>query len=227
MKLFTYIKHDSSRIARKNFQKLGGLPLWKHLIYEANKIFDVFIDTDSQDVIDECNRDINLKGVKAYFRDQKFIDMECDPNNSLSPALLMTENFLKQHVHDVNEIIILTHVTSPFLSNDTLLDAISKLKGKYETVHSVTAVQDFAWLSSFNNPINFNPAVVQRTQDLEKVYFSNGAFFIFKKSTFLKYDNRLGEHNYLYELNHTEGLEIDTPDDLQFAKVLYKGINHE
>ena len=34
MKLFTYIKNNSSRIPKKNFQVLGGLELWKHLIFE-------------------------------------------------------------------------------------------------------------------------------------------------------------------------------------------------
>ena len=224
MKIFTYIKNDSSRIPRKNFRILGEAPLWKHLISRANSLFEVFIDTDSQEVIDECNRDDRLSGVVAYSRDQKFIDMENDPDNSLSPALLMVENFLSKFVEDDDEVIILTHVTSPFLKTETMLRAVNILEEGFDTVHSVTVKQDFAWLESFDNPINFNPRVVQRTQDLDKIYFSNGAFFIFTKKTFMKNLNRFGENNFLYEIDKVEGLEIDTMEDFEFAKTVYEGL---
>lgn len=224
MKIFTYIKNDSSRIPRKNFRILGEAPLWKHLISRANSLFEVFIDTDSQEVIDECNRDDRLSGVVAYSRDQKFIDMENDPDNSLSPALLMVENFLSKFVENDDEVIILTHVTSPFLKTETMLRAVNILEEGFDTVHSVTVKQDFAWLESFDNPINFNPRVVQRTQDLDKIYFSNGAFFIFTKKTFMKNLNRFGENNFLYEIDKVEGLEIDTMEDFEFAKTVYEGL---
>ena len=226
MKIFTYIKNNSSRISRKNFKILGGIPLWKHLIYNVNSFSEVFIDTDSQEVIDECNRDEMLMGVTAYSRSQKFIDMENDLKNKLSPALLMTKNFLSKFVDDENEVIVLTHVTSPFLKIETILDAITFLGKGYDAVHSVTSKQDFAWLNSFDYPINFNPSVVQRTQDLEKIYFSNGAFFIFTKKTFLENNNRFGKKNYLYEINDVEGIEIDTLNDLDFAKIVYKGVKN-
>ena len=224
MKIFTYIKNDSSRMPRKNFRILGEAPLWKHLICRANSLFEVFIDTDSQEVIDECNRDDRLSGVVVYSRDQKFIDMENDPDNSLSPALLMVENFLSKFVEDDDEVILLTHVTSPFLKTETMLRAANILEEGFDTVHSVTAKQDFAWLESFDNPINFNPGVVQRTQDLDKIYFSNGAFFIFTKKTFMKNLNRFGENNFLYEIDKVEGLEIDTMEDFEFAKTVYEGL---
>jgi N-acylneuraminate cytidylyltransferase len=224
VKIFTYIKNDSSRISRKNFKVLGGIPLWKHLIYNVSSLFEVFIDTDSQEVIDECNRDERLSGVTAYPRDQKLIDMENDPDNSLSPALLMVENFLSKFVDNDNEVIVLTHVTSPFLKPETIFSATKILEEGFGTVHSVTVKQDFAWLESFDNPINFNPNVVQRTQDLDKVYFSNGAFFIFTKKTFMKNMNRFGKNNFFYEIDKVEGLEIDTMEDLNFAKIVYRGI---
>lgn len=226
MKIFTYIKKDSSRVSKKNFQVLGNLPLWKHLVYEVSKISDVFIDTDSQEVLEECQRDDRLSKVTAYARNQEFIDMENDPNNKLSPALLMVENFISKFVKDDNEVIVLTHVTSPFLKSDTIKKAISMLDLGYDSVHSVTSKQDFAWLESFERPINFNPNVVQRTQDLKKIYFSNGAFFIFTKKTFMENKNRFGKNNFLYEIDNIEGLEIDTVKDLEFAKVVFKGVEN-
>ena len=139
-------------------------------------------------------------------------------------SFVFSNRFLSKFVDDDNEVIILTHVTSPFLKTETVSSAVKILGEGFDTVHSVTAKQDFAWLESFDNPINFNPKVVQRTQDLDKIYFSNGAFFIFTKKTFMKNMNRFGKNNFLYEIDKVEGLEIDTMEDLNFAKIVYKGI---
>lgn len=230
MKIFTYIKNDSKRIQKKNFQKIGGLPLWKHLMYELCKInTEVFIDTDSKQILTEAKLDKNFNNkIKCYFRDKKFIEMENDSANALSPALLMVQNFLDRYVVDDNETIILTHVTSPFLKKETLKKAVDIYESSnYEFLHSVNMQKDFAFKNSFNNPINFNPDVVQRTQDLEPIYFSNGAFFIFTKKVFMKYNNRWGKNIYFYTLNEIEGMEIDYPEDLQLARYIYYGIEKE
>jgi CMP-N-acetylneuraminic acid synthetase len=220
MKVFTYIKENSTRVPGKNFQLLGETPLWQKLTLEISSHADLFVDTDSKLVLDTCKR----YGITAYPRKQEFIDMEEDPHNKLSPALLMVDNFLNEYVEDDDEVIVLVHVTSPFLKWETILDASNKLNDGYEFVHSVTTVRDFAWLGDDSKPLNFNPKVVQRTQDLEEVLFSNGAFFIFRKGTFKRYNNRLGEKNYLYRLGHIEGLEIDTEEDLEFAKIIMRGL---
>jgi CMP-N-acetylneuraminic acid synthetase len=226
MKVFTYIKDNSSRVFKKNFQKIGSLPLWKHLLYELRD-FDIFIDTDSQEIIEECNIDKYLKAATCYKREQDFIDKENDPSIKESPALLMIDNFLNKFVSDDSEIIVLTHVTSPFLKKETILDAIKKLKDN-EFVHAVSSKRDFAWLGDKYIPINFDPSVVEMTQNLKKISFSNGAFFIFTKNSFKKYKNRLGDNNFFYELSSVEAIEIDTEEDLEFARIVKRGITkHE
>lgn len=223
MKIFTYIKDNSSRVKRKNFRNLGGLPLWKHLMYEVFGV-ETFIDTDSQEVINECLSDPSLSHVTAYPRDQKFIDMENDPSNKLSPALLMVEKFMNLYVTNDQEPIVVTHVTSPFLNKSTILDAVKYLENGYNFVHSVYSVQDFAWIGEGFSPLNFDPSVVQRTQDVDKVHFSNGAFFMFTKSTFVKYNARLGPKTYYYNLSRAEAVEIDTEEDFKFAETVWRGL---
>jgi len=224
MKVFTYIKNDSNRVKRKNFRSLDPAknkhPLWKNLIYEL-KEFDTYIDTDSKQVIRDCKKD--FKNVTAYPRDQKFIDLENDPNNKASPALLMVDNFLDRYVENENECIVLTHVTSPFLTAETVKDAASYI-GEYDFVHSIHSIQDFAWIGDSFKPVNFDPSYVQRTQDVEKIHFSSGAFFIFTKKSFKKYNNRIGPNTFYYPLNHVEAIEIDTEDDLEFAQIVLRGI---
>ncbi len=218
MKIFIIIKEISERIPKKNFQLLGDLPLWKHLVKELQD-FNVYIDTDSKLVLNEC---VDMDNVIAYPRKQKFIDFE---DGELSPALLMIDNFLDTFVEDDNEIIVTTHVTSPFLKKETILDAVNILKkGIYDSIHSVTKHQEFSWLENNMEPINFKPDVVQKTQDLPSIIMSNGGFFIFKKKTFKQLNNRIGDNPYYYPLSIPESIEIDNYDDLNLARLVKKGL---
>jgi len=136
----------------------------------------------------------------------------------------MIKNFLTKHVNNDNEIIVTTHVTSPFIKIKTIKNAIKKLKS-YDSVAAVTKDYNFAWVKNKSNkliPINFNPRVVTKTQNLNPIIQSNGAFFIFKKKTFMKYNNRIGKKPYYYEINFPESIEIDSQEDLNLARKVCK-----
>jgi N-acylneuraminate cytidylyltransferase len=222
MKIFIIIKENSERVNRKNFKLLGDMELWKHLVYELRN-FDVYIDTDSSEILDECSK---LPWVTTYFREQRFIDYEEHNDSNLSPALMMIDNFLDKYVENEDEIVVTTHVTSPFLKSSTILDAVSILKedDKYDSIHSVTKHYEFSWLGDDMEPINFQPNVVQKTQDLPVITMSNGGFFIFRKKLFKQINNRIGKNPYYYTLNIPEDIEIDDNNDLELARLVEKGL---
>jgi CMP-N-acetylneuraminic acid synthetase len=215
MIFFIIIKKKSQRIKNKNFIKLGSKELWKHLVSEL-KGQKVFIDTDSDKIIKECSR--YYPWVFVYPRKKEHVEFE--ERKTISPALLMIDNFLKKHVKSNKEIIVTTHVTSPFIKLSTIKKAVKKLK-KYDSVAAVTKYYNFAWLKNKKNkliPINFNPEEVNKTQNLNPIVMSNGAFFIFRKKTFIKYKNRIGKNPFYYELNFPESIEIDDKEDLYLAR---------
>ena len=117
MKIFIIIKENSKRVHGKNFRLLNNVPLWKHLVNELRD-HEVFIDTDSPRVLSES---AGMQWVHAYRREQRFIDYEEYNELNLSPVLMMIDNFLDNYVEDENEIIVTTHVTSPFLKASTIL----------------------------------------------------------------------------------------------------------
>ena len=158
--------------------------------------------------------------MKAYSREKRFTVLENKKDSS--PTLDMIKNFLTKYVKNNEEIIVTTHVTSPFLKLNTIKKAVKKLKN-FDSVHSVTKDYNFAWIEKTKkiNSINFNPKVITKTQNLNPIVQSNGAFFIFKK-TFMKYSNRIGKKPFYYELNFPESIEIDTIEDLNLAKKLCK-----
>tara|TARA_B100000519_G_scaffold185358_1_gene180475 strand:+ start:155 stop:802 length:648 start_codon:yes stop_codon:yes gene_type:complete len=211
MKFFIIIKEKSVRVPNKNFLKLGGVPLWKHLVSELEGE-SVFIDTDSRSLIDECD---NYPFVTAYPRKQKFIDFENDDSLNLSPALMMIDNFLNCYVEDDNEVIITTHVTSPFVKKTTMKEAALKLKEGYDSVQSCVEHQEFFYFNEM--PVNFDPKVIQKTQDLKPLIAGNGAFFIFTKKTFKKHKNRTGSKPFFFPLSFRESIEIDTQEDFNLA----------
>ena len=217
MFFFIIIKHNSERIKKKNFKPIKGLELWKHLILTL-KNQKVFIDTDSKKIIKDCK---NLyPWVTAYLRNKKFIKLENSKKSS--PTLLMLKNFIKNYVKKDNDIIVSTHVTSPFVKLKTFKKAAQKLN-KFDSVAAITKDYNFAWLENKKKkliPINFNPKVITKTQNLNPIIQSNGAFFIFKKKTFLKYNNRIGKNPYYFELNFPESLEIDVQEDLDLARAI-------
>lgn len=218
MKHFIYIKENSKRVKDKNFVFVGGQPLWGNLVSELTGE-DVYIDTDSEVVEFACR---SIDHVTCYKRLQKHIDIEEDEQFNLSPALLMIDRFLDMYVEDENEIIVTPHVTSPFIKLETIKDAAKKLEEGYDSVQACTVHQEFAYYK--DEPINFEPSVVQKTQDLEPIKLGNGAFFIFTKKTFKENKNRVGKKPFLYPLSMPESIEIDTYQDLSLARMwTYRG----
>ena len=213
MKFFIYIKEKSERVKDKNFINFNSKPLWRNLIDELNGE-EVFIDTDSNLVHEECKE---ITYINCYKRLQQHINLEISSKFKVSPALLMIERFLDYHVSDENELIVTPHVTSPFIKLNTIKDACEKLSEPYDSIQACTKHQEFAYYEG--SPVNFNPKVIQKTQDLKPIYLSNGAFFIFTKKTFKKYKNRVGPNLFLYEISGKEAVEIDNYEDLELAKL--------
>ena len=94
-----------------------------------------------------------------------------------------------------------------------------------EISHPNINTQDFAWLKNGSEvkPVNFFTNRVQRTQDLPPILVSKGAFFIAKASDILRQRKRLPQPLIFFPLNHTQAIEIDNFEDLEFAKPL-KGL---
>jgi CMP-N-acetylneuraminic acid synthetase len=219
MKVFIIIKETSQRVKNKNFIKINNEVLWERTVKKFSKNFKVYIDTDSKKVFNKCKK--KFPNVICYMRNNKFIEIEKKNLHNKSPVLLMIDNFIKNYVKNDNEIIITTHVTSPFIKISTIKKLLKKIKN-YDSIHSVTLHKEFAWMLKNKKikPINFNPKIVKKTQSLEPIYFSNGAFHIFKKKIFLKFQNRIGEKNLFYNLKFPENIEIDNYDDLKLARLI-------
>ena len=224
MKIFTIIKEESKRVPDKNFKNINGHPLWWHLLSELDGL-DVTVNTDSQKFVKQLE-EYNLKSIKVIQRKQKHIDWENDENLDSSPVEDMLFDFCE--TLEKTEIVVLTHITSPFLKKETIFNAVDTLEKNRNTksIHSVQQIQDFVWLKENNKykSINFLADRVQRTQDLPPVMVSKGAFFIAKAGDIMKQKKRLPEPLMFFPLNHIQSIEIDNFDDLEFANLVGVGL---
>ena len=163
-----------------------------------------------------------MKSIRVIKRLQKHIDWENNESLDSSPVEDMLFDFCE--TLDRSEIVVLTHITSPFLKKETIFDAVDMLQNdhKSKSIHSVHQVQDFVWVkrASEASPVNFCTDRVQRTQDLSPILVSKGAFFIAEAGDILDQRKRLPKPLLFFPLDHTQGVEIDNFEDLEFARLL-------
>ena len=168
MKLFTIVKNNSERIKEKNFQNiLDDVPLWKwtvnNLNSEGNKIY---INTDSNKILQEVEQIPSLIGIK---RSTEHINWEENSCVYGSPVEAMYKEFCEKYIENKNEKVCLFHVTSTFVSLQTIQKASLYLDKGFNSVQSVRKIQDFLFFINNDDisPLNYNPEIVQRTQDLK------------------------------------------------------------
>lgn len=227
IKFFIIIKEKSERIKNKNFIRINKKPLYSYLLDElVNE--QVYIDTDSIKLQRLLSKEKKYNKFSVYLRDQKFIDLEKSKKFKVSPVLLMIENFIKNYCQK-NDIIICSHVTSPFIKKKTIYNALDYLEKGYDSISSVTYHHEFGLLKKNNKfkPINFNPNIVNKTQDLDPIVLLNGSFFIFKAKTFLKNKSRYSKKHYYYAIDYPESIDINYSSDLKEARVFAKNKNNE
>lgn len=218
-KVFTIIKADSERVPRKNFLELGKKPMWKWLLEELSD-FDIYVNTDSEELIDELASYSHITPIR---RSQKHIDWELQAAEIGSPVMDMVKEFCEEFLTN-DEAFALVHITSPFLKSVTLTAAFDKYeKLDCHSVHSVKKIQDFMMGEDQVGiePMNFSFDRVSRTQDLKPYFQSLGAFFVLNSKK-LNQENyrRLTADSVLFPVSSLEAVEVDTPEELEFAKLI-------
>jgi CMP-N-acetylneuraminic acid synthetase len=228
MKIFIPIKHESQRVPKKNFRKLGSLPLYKHTLYKLKK-YIVFVDTDSDEIIEEIRQDSNLTNVVVLKRPSHLCGNEVSVNKLIGNFLegLWRGCSESSTVINANDVICQIHVTSPFLRKETLEDAYSFFEsGNHDSVVGCNLINSRLWRKEEYGycPVNHNPLKLEETQSLPTLYEENSAFYMFKKSVFSATKNRVGKNPAFYKVDYPENFDIDTEDNWEQCLKIYETI---
>tara|TARA_B100000287_G_scaffold184729_1_gene174696 strand:+ start:617 stop:1273 length:657 start_codon:yes stop_codon:yes gene_type:complete len=215
VKVFVPIKQNSQRVPGKNFREFEGKPLYKHTLYKLSE-FDVYVDTDSEEILREVLEDNNLSHVTAYARSPKLLGDEIS-------VCELIKYFCEKYCND-GDAVCQVHVTSPFLSVKTLKDAEAILKDieNFDSIVSCNILQTRLWRKEDYGmcPVNHNPSKLEQTQDLPCYYEENSLFYMFYSADILRTGNRIGKAPFFYMTEPSESLDIDTEDDWRLANVM-------
>jgi CMP-N-acetylneuraminic acid synthetase len=76
-------------------------------------------------------------------------------------------------------------------------------------------------------PLNHDPDVLLRTQDLPPVYEENSTIYIFSKEILEKRRNRIGHRPIMFEIKREEAIDIDEEIDFILADFFMRQRNKE
>lgn len=215
------LKGNSERVPQKNIRPLNGKPLFFFVAdnIKKTKLFDkLVINTDSADI-----------EKMAMDRYGDWVNVNKRPTDLQGDMISMNRII----AYDVKTIGIghdymQTHSTSPFLSPKTIVSAVTeyreqKIAGSLDSLFSVSEIHSRLYTKDLC-PINHDPHVLGRTQDLEVVYEENSAFYLFSGESFMANDHRIGRFAKIFPMpkNSLECLDIDEIEDWVFAEQILK-----
>lgn len=212
------MRHSSERVPGKNYRDFAGKPLFHYVVnamLECPLVDKVVIDTDSPIIIEQCAKD--FPDVLVLERPEHLRDGSIPMND----VLLNTINQVP------SEFYLQTHSTNPILSSKTITEGIEKffaLYPMYDSLFSVTRKQVRYW-DPLARPINHNPNILLRTQDLPPIYEENSCMYLFTKAILERKHNRIGDRPYLFEMAEVEAQDIDVELNFIMAELLYKNLH--
>ena len=206
---FVPIRLNSKRVVGKNLKMLGDKPLMCYVLEtlaKAKGVDEVYCYCSNEDVIKYLP-----EGVK-FLKRPEFLDRD----ETLGKEIY--EEFTKTVDADV---YILAHTTSPFMKKETFENALDKIINEdYDSAFSAEKIQTFAWFKG--KTLNYDLKEIPRTQTIEPVYVETSAFFMFKRDVWKVHKQRIGFKPYMALVDKIEGVDIDWPEDFEFAEQLIK-----
>jgi CMP-N-acetylneuraminic acid synthetase len=207
------MRHHSERVPGKNYRMVAGRPLYAYILetlLSCPEIRQVVVDTDSPMI---------QEGVASAFPSVQLIER---PEHLRGGDVPTNDVILHDLQISSSRFYLQTHSTNPLLRPATVSRAIQSFLSGYPThdsLFSVTRLQKRLW-DRDGRPINHDPAVLLRTQDLPPLYEENSCIYVFEREVFLARCNRLGERPMMFEMPTYEALDIDEESDLQVVEGL-------
>jgi CMP-N-acetylneuraminic acid synthetase len=184
---------------------LGGKPLMQYILETLSKVSnidEVYVYCSSEEVIPYLPQ-----GIKFLKRSTLL-----DSDETLGKEIY--EAFVKEVDADV---YMLAHTTSPFIKVETIENAIDKVvNGRHDSSFSAQKIQTFTWFNG--EPLNYSLKDIPRTQTIEPVYVETSAFYIFRREVWTELGQRIGNNPHMAIIDQIEGIDIDYPEDFEFAQ---------
>jgi CMP-N-acetylneuraminic acid synthetase len=202
------IKKNSYRVENKNKKLLLGKPLFAWTLEKIPQMnfFDrIVVDSDCEE-------------IKEYCLKNKIEFLERVPELSKDTA---NGNHLIYHwskIYPEYDYYFQLFVTSPFIKISTIKKCFNALvqSKEFDSVTTVFEETGFFWMD--NRPLNYDPAVLPRTQDCKKIVNETTALYGVTSDSLKSLKNRLGNKPVFINVEHRESIDIDTYSDFVMAE---------
>lgn len=207
------MKANSERVRGKNFREFCGKPLFRWMLdtlLEVEEIDQVVINTDARHIL----ADNGLTDTdRVMIRDRK--PGIC--GDLVSMNLVIADDLANVE----SETYLMTHTTNPLMSADTVRRALATFRearaaGRADSLFTVDKVQTRFYRAD-GSAVNHDPDNLVRTQDLEPWFEENSNLYAFTRESFATTKARIGRQPMMYEGPYFESIDIDTPQDWDFA----------
>ena len=209
------MKGHSERVTGKNLRPLAGRPLYHWVLdslLSVPSIAAVVVDTDSEPIADDVAA--AFPGVGVRERPEDLLGDEV-------PMHDIVARFVAEHPD--GDVFLQTHSTNPLLTGATLSRAIEAYltDDAHDSLMSVTE-----WRTRFYDhrgaPLNHDPTVLLRTQDLDPMYEENSNIYIAPRDVITRTGHRVGSNPLLFPIDRVESTDIDEEIDFVIAECLMR-----
>ena len=207
---FVPIKLNNQRTPGKNIKKFDDgsslITVFLRNLIKVKSFDDVYVFCSNPKI-----KEYIVPGVK-YLERPVYLDTQ-----EATPQDIMGE-FIKRIDADIYAVC---HCTSPFVSVEHFEECVAATKSsEYDSSFTAEKLQHLMWTDK-NEPLNFDPTNVPRTQDLPVYYNEVSAAYVFKKEVYEKYKRRIGIKPHITEVSGVECVDIDYPEDFEIANAIY------
>ena len=211
------MRHSSERVPGKNYREFGDAPLFHHVVrtlLAVPAIDEIIIDTDSPVIRDQSAE--AFPTVRLLERPEHLRAGEIPMNTIIQYDLEHTDA----------EVVVQTHSTNPLLEPSTVDTALDLFLDDpdCDSVFTVTRLQQRLWREGAGGPepVNHDPRVLLRTQDLDPLYIENSSLFVFGRDLIAQVGNRIGPGAKMLEMDPIEAMDIDEEPDFLLAEAAWR-----
>lgn len=207
------MRHRSERVPGKNYRPIAGRPLYAYILetlLACRSVSQIVVDTDSP---------VLHQGIAERFPSVLLIERPEGLRGGEVPINAILE-------HDLglvpSRFYLQTHSTNPLLQASTVERAVEAFLASFpenDSLFSVTRWRKRLW-DAHGRPVNHDPAVLLRTQDLPPMFEENSCLYLFEHDRFLASHNRLGASPRLFEIDATEAVDIDEEQDFRMVEAV-------
>lgn len=206
------MKAHSERVPGKNLRPIAGKPLFHWItgtLLSSDAVDEVVVDTDSDEI---------ESAVRAAFPEVTIHRRPRHLHGDLVPMHDVVAEVAGSLAHDH---LIQTHSTNPLLRPGTIDEAIASYlePGKHDSLMSVTALQTRFYFED-GRPVNHDPAVLLRTQDLRPILEENSCLYIAPRLQVVETGRRVGSNPKLFVMPREQAVDIDEELDFDIAQFL-------